>query len=597
MPHTLDPETRQRLLAELRNTLDTCTVQTLRQAARAWGWPLRGTAKSDLIGQMAGYLGDRARMADDLLTLPEDMREVYGWLSALRLSVGDPSRTLQQVLALTSGRQMTMKAIKQHITSLQERCLIFISTQNQYFAPALFLEWLPPLEASQLRYPEQPQAAPEFTVAAFNQHVQHLLANVEADRPAAASPTPSGAYSPMERFSASVAPRPGPVAAETIARWGYLTRDERSLAGFLLDQMVNAGLCAVDMHSSQRRLALVSATVEAWDVFTPVERLLMMQERWRSADPGRPSGAPNFWSELDLALPRVQHYVLRASYYWSPTETLHTNMTYLRNWLLPIAQALTPGTWYSVERLCELVYQLRRDLLAWGSMPAIWRWYRDTTSLDPQQITFEVWRATYGRLVEAWLSGPLSWLLFAQVGYVAGKPAAFCMLSAPPPGDAAAIPADALRFTSDKSAVLRNTWQTGGLRQLLRRFATETARDIDTTTYRLDTGTFRRTLQAGQTATELIQAFADNGFPLPPDTTGELRAWQARAGRHQLYDQVAVIEFNETLHPEEVRAIAGLGSGQFYQASPQCLVVLNPESVPGIIEELRRRGYTPQVTS
>ena len=50
-----------------------------------------------------------------------------------------------------------------------------------------------------------------------------------------------------------------------------------------------------------------------------------------------------------------------------------------------------------------------------------------------------------------------------------------------------------------------------------------------------------------------------------------LRGWQERAGRHQLYDNLAVIEFGEDMHPEEVKVIAGLGPGKFYPVSPRCL--------------------------
>jgi len=47
--------------------------------------------------------------------------------------------------------------------------------------------------------------------------------------------------------------------------------------------------------------------------------------------------------------------------------------------------------------------------------------------------------------------------------------------------------------------------------------------------------------------------------------------------------------------PEELRAISRLTSAEFYQAGPHCLIFPDPQAAPALVEELRRRGYTPQV--
>lgn len=602
MPYIFAPDVRQQLLTQLKDALEASTIQALRQMARDWGWPLKGTAKSDVVSQMLGYLSDPQRMAAAIQAVPEDERAVLGWLNALT-PASDPNKPLQQVLAHADGRQMTQKAVGQLIQSLLGRGLAFFRADNRYFVPRLFLEWLPPVEAPLLRYTDAPAGelatGTQFTLAAFNQHVQHLLTNIEMDQPEIASapqPTPAP-YSPTDRASAPATPRPGLVASETLSRWGYLTTDERFLARFLLEQSLTAGLCNIDMRSGSRRLRLTQSVQDAWEALPPVERLNLLRQRWLTIGERGNLAGTSSWNELDLALHRVLGYSLRSSYYWNTAEPLSYNITMLRIWLLSLTQGLQPDTWHSIEQLCSLAYQLHRDLLVWDTSPANWRWYRDKTAQDPQQMPFEAWLETYGKLIEAWLTGPANWLLFVQVGFAAGKPVAFRTLSQVPSGEATALPADVLRFTSEAVAVLRNTWQSGGLRQLLRRVAVETGRDRETTTYRLDVVPFRRTLQTGLGAQPLAEAFAAAGFPLPPATRGLLQTWQQRAGRHQLYDAVAIIEFSEEMHPEEARAIAGLGFSQFYQAAPRCLVVLNPDSAPAIIDELRRRGYTPQVLS
>jgi hypothetical protein len=40
-----------------------------------------------------------------------------------------------------------------------------------------------------------------------------------------------------------------------------------------------------------------------------------------------------------------------------------------------------------------------------------------------------------------------------------------------------------------------------------------------------------------------------------------------------------------------------LGRAELYPISPRCLVVLHPETLPALLDELRRKGYTPQVIS
>ena len=68
-------------------------------------------------------------------------------------------------------------------------------------------------------------------------------------------------------------------------------------------------------------------------------------------------------------------------------------------------------------------------------------------------------------------------------------------------------------------------------------------------------------------------------------------------GRHQIYDNLGVIEFSDDETLAEVQATTGLGRADLYPISPRCLVALRPEAIPGLLEELRRKGYTPQVVS
>ena len=55
----------------------------------------------------------------------------------------------------------------------------------------------------------------------------------------------------------------------------------------------------------------------------------------------------------------------------------------------------------------------------------------------------------------------------------------------------------------------------------------------------------------------------------------------------------ALASDDETL--AEIQAMIGWGRNDLYPISPRCLVVLRPDAIPDLVEELRRKGYTPQV--
>ncbi|MCB0235251.1 MAG: hypothetical protein KDH08_07740, partial [Anaerolineae bacterium] len=232
-----------------------------------------------------------------------------------------------------------------------------------------------------------------------------------------------------------------------------------------------------------------------------------------------------------------------------------------------------------------------------GSQQSWWTWVIDGQSLDPSQITFDLWMRTSGRVIEAWLTGPASWLLMVQVGYAHGRPAAFRRPGVLPAGEAEPPPPDSLRFMPDGVIGLTNDWRASDLRRLLRLMSVEVARDAATTLLRLDTDAFRQSLRAGQDAAYVATIFADAGFPLPQEVQETLQTWQSRAGRYQLYDQMTVVEFGEDVLPEEIQAISQLSRVEYYQPGPRCLIFPDSQVAPALVEELRRRGYTPQVLS
>ena len=117
-----------------------------------------------------------------------------------------------------------------------------------------------------------------------------------------------------------------------------------------------------------------------------------------------------------MTLPTVSAYSLRQTYAWATQEQLHWQIARLRTWLVGLLGTLRRDTWQSVEQLINLVYHLRRDPFQLDTGLPGWRWYRANAHVEPSQMAFEVWRDTYGKLIEAWLIGPASWLALVEVG-------------------------------------------------------------------------------------------------------------------------------------------------------------------------------------
>jgi hypothetical protein len=261
-----------------------------------------------------------------------------------------------------------------------------------------------------------------------------------------------------------------------------------------------------------------------------------------------------------------------------------------------LVQAFKEDVWYSTAALLDLIYEIRRDLF-FTAYNSGWGWYDGDARLEARQMPPRVWTDTYGLLVVAWLAGPARWLGLVQLAVEGGRVVAFMRPSVVESTRSAPLPPDTLRFVPNGQLILRNSWQVTDLRQVIRKLATETARDRERTTYTLDATAFRETLRNGETAAQVVQALADAGFPAPDAVQRKLQDWQARMGRHQLYDNLAVIEFSDDVMLAEVQATTGLGRAELYPISPRCVVVLRPDIVPALLDELRRKGYSPQVIS
>ena len=602
MSQAFPPDQRAQLLQQLTDSLNRLTVQEMRSIANAWGWSLRGVLKGLIVEQMAEQLADAEQMAAGFRTLSPIQRESLAWLSG-PLGKGDLTSALSNALRLGSGLNPSKDETNQVFTALRGRGLLIADPYRGYTVAAIYGEWLPGAAAAGLRHAGQPTAEPAMGAGQLTGHVEHLLTAIQDNRPAVATgrPAPTAPAAPQLRVTTLIQARPGLVTEETLGGWGYRTPEELALARMLLDLLLAGGLLTIGDHPlAGKRVSVDPKALTAWRDQSPAAHQQTLRNVWLNTWQKLGPQTPHLslgWNELDAALEAVHGYSIRQILQWATRDQLEREIGYLRGWLTSLVQRLQPDTWFSFGRFCELVYHLQRDLLQWHQYYATWHWYRDQTALDPAHINLETWLATYGALVAACLDGQMRWLGFVQVAVEGERIAAFLRPSVVVERSDTPLPADTVRFGAADTLTLRNIWQASELRQLVRQIAVETSREREATTYRLDAATFREALRAGRSAGQLAQAFTAAGFPLPAPLAATLQGWQAKAGRHQIYDNLAVIEFGDDVILEEIRAATSLGRAQVYAVSPRCLVILDPSAVQPLVDELRKKGYTPQVVS
>lgn len=595
-------------MQRLRMALQAVVLQDLRNAARVHGWTIRGTAKADVVQGLIEHLSNADEMAAAFARLPSLESKVMIWLAHLRATAASQNELLAVILRIAEEERVTREAVVQAIGNLYGRLFALVDPATQVLhVPDLYLEWLPESDAPGLVY--QGNVSSVLSVPGqdwLDRHCARLLTAVEEERPplervALLQPVSQPSSRPMPGMVAayqSARPHGGIVPDERLVAWGFADPEERALARTLLSLLAIGGLCRVHELGGTSYLRVDPAQVDAWLALTPEVRRARLRSWWLNGWPVNTPPAVHTlltWNELDVFLSTQERYSLRQSTGWSNRDYLDVQVRELRRWLVHLISAIRADVWISMIRLFDLLYALRRDLLEVSLPYGVWNWYDGDSRIDLQHIQRQMWGDLFGRLIEGWLA-PAYWLGFIQMATADDRVMAICRPAAtltqtrPQP-----LPADVLTFLPDGRLSLRNTWQTGELRQLIGKIASAVARDRQTIIFAPDPAVFRQTLRSGQSAAQIGQAFANAGFALPAELQRRLQEWQDRLGRHQIYDNVAVIEFGDDQTMAEIQAAVNLNQGDCYPVSARHLVVLRPDTVSALIEELRRKGYTPQV--
>lgn len=599
MSMTFPPDVRGQLLSQLTASLEQRSIADLRRMAQLWRWPVKGPSKAGIVQAVAANLSDPSIMQRSFAELPAQEQLALTLLTVIAIR-GKVSDIVVRILSAATSAAVSESDASSHFEDLLARGLIYFDHSRGYVVPGIYREWLPGIAPAglQLSTAQRLEPRPTFSAAMLSSRVEDLLYAIGVDRPALRTP-------PIQARSTEVVPRGGPFGAEVLAQWGYDAEDEKNLARFLLMALLHGKLIEVAIERSGAVLQVNTANLANWSSLAPMEQQASLTRFWQvqSAQTAALALPHNSrWNEIDLAVEQLRregspHRLVQAGYADAVDYAIEGLALQLRAALASIVDLLARDTWYSFDGLCELVRCILPDPFYLPSLGRMLQWAERSEKRTEVALDQQTWRATNGALLAAWLAGPAAWLGLVQLAYDGQRLVAFRRPNALQPSQAARLPGDAVRFLREGQLALRTYWQAADLRSLVRQIAALEARDHRQLTFRLDPGVFRTALERGATAGQVIEDFARFGFPLPQEVQKRLRSWEDRAGRFQLYEDLAAVEFGDSLALREVQAAVDIGKLEAYPASPQCLVILNPTAVPSMVEDLRRRGYLPKVIS
>ena len=153
------PEQKEELVKELVLSLEGRSMSSLRQMAKLWGWPVKGTAKTALVQAIATNLSDPTTMVAACAALPALAYDALAWASIMP-GRQNPQRSLAAMLAQSTGKAVSETELAPILHDLYERGLLETNSAGGYAMPVIFNEWLQGLAPAALVFEEPTEAAP-----------------------------------------------------------------------------------------------------------------------------------------------------------------------------------------------------------------------------------------------------------------------------------------------------------------------------------------------------------------------------------------------------------------------------------------------------
>jgi len=620
----------QTIKQDLIDLLREQTVQQLRTIARRRGWPLRGTRKDDLIDQLAQFCLEGQDTAQIVEVLDADRRLALEFL-ALRTSVmAAPENVVSKAIRGLKGRR-SVQETKAILQEFQELGLLFTRrayASAAYRMPAAVVRQLPPwpdllpvfkddpdrLDVRQssgsgltqvvyqvwqyLREPPQPKKARSLPpTSRLEQSWPNLHGWLNpADEIAELEKMGYRFWYSGQQYNIGVQPLPPALSGADLA-----TLRQRTGASDDVLDLVFTLLTALEFVDWEygADIQIDEKSLTNFLSYSEGGRLQMLTSVWLTLE---------WWTEMALVLRHVKHLRLRRRLHTErfTYDDLTRELAYARLVVIMLLRRLTPGVWYSVADLSELLRRFWPNYLHAGSTATPQRWWLETansdTPLSPEKA--EDWQVGYAPFMTACLEGPLAWLGAVTLGYNRQGLAAFqltdlgaFMLGVSPTYDE---PLErpvgpALTIHGDGTVLARTGYAAVGAYDLLNVLGQLEETSVEHFDYRITPATAQRAFEQGWAGQAILDELEkQSAQPVPEPLRSHILTWAEGYGKVHLYHQVTLIEFADDLTLKELLASTSLAQHLIYQFSPR-LAVIKTEAVDTLRDELIRQGHTPRI--
>jgi len=262
------------------------------------------------------------------------------------------------------------------------------------------------------------------------------------------------------------------------------------------------------------------------------------------------------------------------------------------------------GDWVSLDGLLKVIHEILPNLIHTQYDPAVW-WLESTKTKKQFGTTLEDWLDSSGRFVTAVIEGPLHWLGAVRLGYKNGRlvaiqltpVGAYALEKRDSPFDAGPQPPPegALELNDDLTVAVIPGLAPAQLHALLHLLG-----DLENTSpqqfvYRITAEGVLSALEQGQTIDRLLSALQHwCNQPLPSTWKAKMHTWSQNYGKLHIYDDISLIELADDYALREILSSTSLREHLIHQFSSR-LVAIHADAIDDLIQEMEKRGYTPYV--
>jgi hypothetical protein len=602
-----------------RQILNRFTVSELRDIAKRRSVVISGIRKEPIVDSLAQAFSQKEKFRQDWQLLSAPARRVAGLMPFLIHYCNTAS--LEQ-----AAQPLGIKgpAFTQALDELKSSGWIAVESYGEIHYPAVLPVWSPP-DASFIDIPQLDVQTLRVQLAAppetFYQAVTRLLVLTHAapkgyqaridvqvremwkkvpmlrDWPvemqdleqAARDPRP---YQFIQQHGLRIAPSPSPLTNESRQKLAAAMAAAPDMVDFIIRLLSALKLLVV--NSGKPVKAVPGAIVSI------LQAGAMQQARQMFVGYADLQG----WSEIDLSLAHSSDFRLILRNYNQGNYTLFVqNMSVMRERLILLMRRLPPGQWYAVRDMARGAalfpfHTWLRGLAGFGYFEVNGR----KLNLDRPEDSQEV----LSRLIEGMLSGPLYWQGAVDLAWEKDRAVGFRItdlgsaLFVQPNDFEMPQPArdkPALQFTTDGALALRLESASGDLIGLAMQLGEVQVSPQGTVIVHPALLGAGRAFEAGWTADRILETLeAEAGAAAPGALADALRKWWQDFGRVQIYQDVALMEFNDDYALSELLAGTSLSRYLLYRFNPR-LIAVRPEGVEELRGEMVKKGYTPKTAA